>query len=282
MPSLREKLDEATSDLQTNDIIDHRRDASLLVALALGRDRAFIIAHPEYELTPDENDKLDALIARRAAHEPYQYISGRTEFYGLDFVVTRDVLIPRPETEMVVERSIEILSEISSAKFCEIGVGSGCISVATLVHARSATAVGLDISDAAINVASRNAAVHGVADRLTLLESDLFSAIPGQRFDLIVSNPPYVPAVDLAGLQSEVRDFEPHVALFGGDDGLSIIRKIVVDAPNYLLARGHLLLEIGFDQSRRVADMFDSGLWHPPDLLPDLQGIPRLVSARLK
>jgi release factor glutamine methyltransferase len=204
------------------------------------------------------------------------------EFYGLELEVTPDVLIPRPETEMVVERALEIIGDHGFSSFCEVGVGSGCISVAILHHANGCRAVGLDVSPAALRVAQRNAEKHGVAQRLSLLESDIFDAVHDETFDLIISNPPYVPAPDLEGLQAEVREHEPHVALTDGRDGLSIIRRIVADAPTHLRSGGFLLLEIGFDQSERVAGMFDPLIWKSPELFPDLQGIPRLVCSQRK
>lgn len=282
MPSLAQKLDEAESILRANEVINARGEASLLLSLALGRDKTFLVAHPEYNLQPTENDRADILVQRRAAREPFQYIAGETEFYGLDFTITPDVLIPRPETEMVVERAIEILSERSDASFVEVGIGSGCIAISVLHHGPHANAVGLDISPDALSVARRNAERHNVDGRLTLLESDVFSALTGEQYDLIVSNPPYVPTRDLDGLQAEVRGFEPHVALFGGPDGLSIIRRIVDDAPRFLRPSGSLLLEIGFDQSEKVASLFDASVWHPASSFPDLQGIPRLVMSSLR
>ena len=217
-----------------------------------------------------------------ASREPYQYITGIQEFYGLEFEVTPDVLIPRPETEMVVEQALKLMTGNTTSSFCEVGVGSGCISVSILHELSSATAVAVDVSSEALNVTRRNAERLGVADRLTLIESDIFDELADNTFDVIVSNPPYVPVRDFAGLQAEVRDFEPHLALTDGSDGLSIIRRIVTESPQFLGECGYLLMEIGFDQSEKVASMFDQKIWETLDLLPDLQGIPRLVSARMK
>lgn len=280
MTSVAEKLNEAESILRANGVANARGEASLLLALSLNRDKTFLIAHPEYVLSQTEADTADEFIRRRARHEPFQYISGTTEFYGLEFNVTPDVLIPRPETEMVVERAIELLDGEAST-FCEIGIGSGCISISILFHVANSTGVGTDISPAAISIARLNAERHRVSDRLRLVDSDVFSALTDQKFDLILSNPPYVPARDRDGLQAEVRDFEPHVALFGGDDGLTVIRRIIDEAPRYLHPGGHLLMEIGFDQSEKVAGLFHPTTWKEIVLFPDLQGIPRLVSARL-
>ncbi|HEX6124054.1 MAG TPA: peptide chain release factor N(5)-glutamine methyltransferase [Pyrinomonadaceae bacterium] len=281
MPSVSEKLDETAAILRDSDVVDPRREAASLLAIALKRNRTFLVAHPEYLLNPDEESIVDRLIQRRASHEPFQYISGIQEFYGLEFEVTPDVLIPRPETEMVVEHAIRLLDEFGAPSICEVGIGSGCIAISILHQKQDAIAVGLDISPAALAVARRNAQKHGVDSRLTLLESDIFGGLETGRFCMIVSNPPYVPRTDLDGLQAEVRDFEPRLALTDGSDGLSIIRRIIGEAPRVLMPGGHLLMEIGFNQSQQVADMFEKKLWRSPILYPDLQGIPRLVLSQL-
>ncbi|HVF30076.1 MAG TPA: peptide chain release factor N(5)-glutamine methyltransferase [Pyrinomonadaceae bacterium] len=282
MPTLAEKLAEAESILGASDVADARRDARLLVAAAIRRDRTFLIAHPEYQLQPAEVELVDALVRRRSANEPFQYIAGETEFYGLDFIVTPDVLIPRPETEILVENAIDILGALPSASLCEVGIGSGCIAVSILHHVPDTTATGLDVSQEALAVAQSNARRHNLAARLELRESDVFSALNEERFELIVSNPPYIPLLDLDGLQAEVRDFEPHLALFAGADGLSVIRSIVAEAPRFMTSGGYLLMEIGFGQSEAVAAMFDPRAWRSVEVLPDLQAIPRLVKARLR
>ncbi|MEO8574541.1 MAG: peptide chain release factor N(5)-glutamine methyltransferase [Pyrinomonadaceae bacterium] len=282
MPTIDEKLNEVEAILKKNVIPEPRREASLLIGLALKRDRTFLIAHPEYDLDPRYDGEINDLVRRRALHEPFQYISGVQEFYGLEFEVTPDVLIPRPETEMLVEHGLEILGKSSGNSVCDVGTGSGCIAVSMLHEMTRVHATALDASKNALKVAGRNADKHGVRDRLELLESDVFSSLDAQKFDLVVSNPPYVPADDIEGLQAEVRDFEPHTALTDWSDGLSIIRRIVNESPNFLSHDGHLLVEIGFDQSPKVAEMFDHTRWHSPDLFHDLQGIPRLVSAQLR
>ncbi|HEY2866557.1 MAG TPA: peptide chain release factor N(5)-glutamine methyltransferase, partial [Pyrinomonadaceae bacterium] len=230
-------------------------------------------------LTDREFDTFSALIERRSQREPYQYIVGRQEFYGLEFEVTPDVLIPRPETEILVEAAIKHLSKIEDPHFCEIGIGSGCISVAILHSLPTAIAVAGDISKSAIAVTGRNAARHGVATRLALIESNVFTNLPEQPFDAIISNPPYVPSRDVESLQAEVRDFEPLTSLTDGGDGLSIVRCIVVGAPSRLRKGGRLFMEIGFDQSPAVEAIFDRGVWSQVDFLTDLQGFPRIVAA---
>lgn len=282
MLDISNRLAAANCLLEASGIAEPRREAASLLALALDRDRAFLIAHPEYVLSEGENRRFEEYLGRRSVREPFQYIAGRQEFYGLDFEVTPDVLIPRPETEMVVEAAVEFLSKLDKPLFCEVGVGSGCIAVSILHIVPAARGVGLDISAAALRVAGGNALSHGVAARLKLVESDVFAAIPDESFDLIASNPPYVPAEQYCGLQREVREFEPEIALTDGGDGLAIISRIIREAPGRLTKNGVLLLEIGFDQSEKARRLFACDTWRRVEIRPDPRGIPRLVRAVLK
>jgi release factor glutamine methyltransferase len=281
MPSIAESLEKVESVLAESGVAEPRREAISLLTLATKKDKTFLYAHPEHILKTEEVTILSDFLERRAHREPLQYISGVQEFFGLEFEVTPDVLIPRPETEMVVERALKILRASGGGFVCDVGTGSGCIAISILFELKDVRVVGLDISRDALSVAARNAEKHGTRERLHLRESDLFSALTDEKFDLILSNPPYVPQRDMASLQAEVRDFEPHWALTDNSDGLSIIRRIVTESPRFLTAHGHLVIEIGFDQSDKVAAMFDSALWFAPELFPDLQGIPRLISAQL-
>lgn len=281
MSNIAEKLKKAAEILQNSGISEPSREANSLLAFALEKDRAFLIAHPEYELSIDEENHFSAFLQRRANHEPFQYIKGRQEFYNLDFILTPDVLIPRPETELIVEAAIEILREKKNPIFCEIGVGSGCISVSILHEIKTAKALGLDISGKALKIAKTNAEHNGVSDRIKLEVSNVFEILNNQKFDLIVSNPPYVPSEDFVSLQREVRDFEPRVALTDDKDGLSIIEKIIFDAPDFLKPDCFLLVEIGFNQLRAVREMFSEEIWRTVEFLPDLQGIPRILKARI-
>ncbi len=272
-------LSKAADILKEAGITEPRKEASSLMAFILDKDAAFIVAHSEDELAANQKMLFDSCVRRRAKREPFQYVTRRQEFYGLEFEVTPDVLIPRPETEILVEEAIKLLSNLENPRFCEVGVGSGCISVSILANVVSATAIGVDISEAALKVAYRNAERHNVAERLTLFESDVFSNVEGQ-FDLIASNPPYIPACDIDLLQAEVRDHEPHTALDGGFDGLAIIERIIHRSPEFLLPCGTLLLEIGIEQAERAGLLFDPGIWSKAEFLRDLQGISRIVKAR--
>jgi len=267
--------------LSRSEIAEPRREAVSLLCFVLRKDKTFLVAHSEYELSGDEEKRFQEFIKRRARREPVQYITGRQEFYGLEFLVTSDVLIPRPETEIVVENAIEILGEKKAARFCEVGVGSGCIAVSILKKLKTASAVGLDISEKALRVAAENAGRHEVSGRLELKTSDVFANLPGEKFDLIISNPPYISRGELENLQPEVRGFEPIIALTDDNDGLMIIQKIVEGAPEFLKPAAFLLMEIGFDQSETARKMFSPQIWQSIEILPDLQNIPRTVKAQI-
>ncbi|MDQ5836481.1 MAG: peptide chain release factor N(5)-glutamine methyltransferase [Acidobacteriota bacterium] len=284
--TIADALREAATRLRVAGVEEARREAGSLLSHVTGRDRTHIITHADEELTPDELSALRAAVSRRAAGEPMQYITGRQEFYGLEFEITSDVLIPRPETELLVETALELLKERPSPLVCDVGTGSGCVAVA-LLHARDdARALALDISAEALRVAARNAERHGVGSRMLALVSDCLEALGAEeyadlRFDLIASNPPYIAERDLAGLQREVREHEPRVALTPGGDGLSVIRRLLTEAPRRLKPRGHLLMEIGFNQHEQVAALVDPRAWTLLDIHRDLQGIPRTVALRL-
>ena len=277
-------LSSAAEVLKETGVADSRREASSLLTFALDKPSAFLVAHPEYELTADEVVRFDEFVRRRSSREPFQYITGQQEFYGLEFAVTPDVLIPRPETEILVEEAIKELQKLNELKklaFFEIGVGSGCISVSILHNVPAATAVAIDISEKALAVAKRNTERHGVADRLSLRIGDVFGGVT-DKFDMIVSNPPYIPDADLTDMQKEVRDFEPHNALFAGSDGLDVVRRIIGEAPENLYPDGLLLMEIGFGQSEILRDLVDPTIWSKAEFLPDLQGIDRVLKIRLR
>ncbi len=281
MPKIREILYPAAELLKRNEVDEPRREASSLLAFALGKNRTFLLTHDDYELSADEESAFQALLQRRAEREPFQYITGKQEFYGLDVMVAPGVLIPRPETEMIVENAIGILNGLENPRFCEVGIGSGCISVSILFNVAKTSAIGLDVSERALEISEINAETHKVSARLELKKSDVFAALSGEKFDLIVSNPPYIPRADIAGLQVEVRDFEPLNALTDDGDGLSIIEKIVRAAPQYLNDGGFLLLEIGFGQAEAVENLFAARVWQAVEILPDFQGIPRTVRAQV-
>jgi len=259
---------------------ESRLDAVLLARHVLGWDLATWIVHDGDPAPEDFTLRFGALAARRAAREPMAYILGRAEFWGLEFEITPAVLVPRPETEIVVEETLARAGRDASWRIADVGTGSGCIAVAVARWLPASDVVGIDLSDDALAVAERNAARHEVADRVRFCKGSLLAGVAGP-FDAVVSNPPYVPEPDIEGLQPEVRDHEPRQALAGGPDGLDVIRELVPDAAASLRPGGWLLFEFGFGQADAVRAIIAA----EPELelvhvRPDLAGIPRIAVAR--
>lgn len=273
--SIADLLREASQTLRDADVPEARREAGSLLSFVIGKDRTFLISHADDLVGDEELARFRRDVERRASGEPLQYITGVQDFFGREFRVTPDVLIPRPETELLVEAALEVIAGETEPRICDVGTGSGCIAVTLLCERNDARAIAVDISAAALTVAAENARRHGVDERIVFEVSDCFKTIDSQ-FDLIVSNPPYVSADALNGLQREVRDHEPLVALSPGSDGLTVIRRLIQDAPSFLKKSGHLIMEIGFDQGEKVAEMIDHN-WRLLEIRPDLQGIPRIV-----
>lgn len=273
--SIENAIREATRVLAEAGLNEARREAGSLLAYVIGRDRSFLITHTGDTLTVAQAEMFRALTSRRARGEPLQYLIGHQEFFKLDFEVTHDVLIPRPETELIVEAALELMSDDPEPFFADIGVGSGSIAISLLHELSKARAIGTDVSSAALAVAQRNADRHAVSNRLTLIESDLLSGVaPGTLFSLITSNPPYVSDEELRELQREVHH-EPPTALAGGPDGLKVIRRLLHEAPTFLTSNGYLVFEIGFGQSEAVEQLLDRRVWKILEIRKDLQGIPR-------
>jgi len=257
-----------------------RLDAETLLLHHVGRNRAWLIAHLDDNFAGCRATGYAALLDRRAAGEPIQYILGECEFYGMPFRVTPDVLIPRPETELLVERVLALAHVFEMPRILDIGTGSGAISVALAHHLRNAEICAIDLSEAALTVARSNAEHLGFARQIRFLEGDLLAPVGGEVFDLVVSNPPYVPARDHDSLAVEVRDHEPALALFAGDDGLEVYRRLIPTAPAALVQGGYIALEIGHGQSEVVRGLLlSTGFEHIESTL-DLQGIPRVVTAQ--
>jgi release factor glutamine methyltransferase len=275
--SIADSLRDASQLLQASGVPEARREAGSLLSFVIGKDRTFLISHAEDRLNDADLDRFRQFVERRAGGEPLQYITGAQDFYGREFLVTPDVLIPRPETELLVEAALEVVAGISGPSICDVGTGSGCIAVTLLCERTDARAVAGDVSEAALEVAAQNARRHGVSERIEFKVSDCFDALDPATFDLIVSNPPYVSSDALAGLQREVRDHEPLVALSPGADGLSVIRRLLQDGPAFLKPDGYLIMEIGFDQGEKVQQLIDEKFWRLVEIRPDLQDIPRIV-----
>jgi release factor glutamine methyltransferase len=308
---IRAALKEGMAQLRAAQIPSHTLATELLLMHALGRDRAWMYSHPEEPLDPAAAEKFRALIARRAAGEPVQYLTGKQEFWGLEFEVTPAVLIPRPETEHVMEvvlarlgeRGIKIHMDTGAPRetlrVADVGTGSGCLAVALAWELPHAQVFATDISAAALEVARRNAARHGVTDRIHFLQCDLLTGLErialhregarpaatapaqaGTQFDLIVSNPPYIARSEAAHLQREVRDHEPHSALFGGPTGVEIYQRLIDQARGLLRDRGILVLELGHDSAEHVRGIFDAqAAWTKVAITMDLAGIPRVLAA---
>ena len=255
-----------------------RRDAELLLLHLIERDRAFLLTHPDLLLTTDQTAQYESWLRRRALHEPIQYILGEQEFFGLTFAVTPDVLIPRPETEHLVEALLACVPHDRPLRIADVGTGSGAIAVALSYALPEAQVTGLDISEAALAIAKRNAETHHVAGRMRFLTSDLLSAVGGERFDAIVSNPPYVAEADRASLEPQVRDYEPSGALFAGTSGLDVYERLIPEAHATLEPGGWLLMEIGQGQRDALTQLLSG--WNNVGFIDDLQGIPRVACAR--
>lgn len=288
----------AARRLAQSGIDEPRRDAQILLARLIERDRTHLIVRADELLTDEAARRFRDAITRRAAGEPVQYITGRQKFFGLEFAVTPAVLIPRPETELVVEAALELSDAAESFLFCDVGTGSGCITIALLHHRPRGRAVAVDISPAALAVARMNAQRNNVEGRASFIASDVFDALRvdvpvdhasddaangmPERFAFIVSNPPYIDADEVPTLQREVREHEPQAALTPGADGLAVVRRLLADAPARLAPGGHLIFEIGYGQAPAVRALVDPETWRIVDVRADLQRIPRVFILKLR
>ena len=254
-----------------------RLEAEWLLCAAMDLDRVGLYLNFDKPLTDQELDSYRAMVARRAKREPLQYILGSQEFYGLEFSVNPATLIPRHDTELLVEEALKRAA--SRSRVLDIGVGSGCIACAMAKNLPEADVWGVDISPGALAQARENSGANSV--NLTLLEGSLFEPLAGQRFNIIVSNPPYIPTCDLADLQPEVREFEPLGALDGGPDGLDFYRQIIPGALEHLQSNGWLLLEVGIGQAGDVEALFGQSGFSSLFRSTDSGGIERVVGGKI-
>jgi release factor glutamine methyltransferase len=280
--SINNAIQEGAQLLRAAGVAEARRESGSLLGHAIGRNRTFIVTHADEPLESAAVDAFRKLIERRAAGEPLQYLTGHQEFFKLDFEVTPDVLIPRPETELVVEIALELLKGDLDPFIADIGTGSGCIVISLLHELRDAHAIATDISPLALQMAQRNAGRHGVTDRLTVIESDGFAKVSADRsFSLIAANPPYIRDDEMETLPREV-GYEPRAALAGGPDGLNMVRGLLREAPPFLEPGGHFVFEIGFGQDGLAAQLINREVWEMTAMRRDLQGIARAVVLRKK
>jgi release factor glutamine methyltransferase len=278
--SLRSAIAEAQARLERAKILaTARMDAELLLMYAIKKPRAFLLANPDYVLSDEELQRFQRSLSRRELHEPIQYITGEVEFYGLSLFVDSRVLIPRPETEHLVESVLERTAIDAPLRIVDVGTGSGAIAIAIATHRSHTRITALDISQDALDLATPNAKNHGVADRIRFLASDLLSAVEKEQFDVVVSNPPYIANGDGPSLSRQVREHEPAVALYAGDSGLEIYERLIPQTSRILKPGGWLALEIGFGQQDALSRLLAE--WDEVSFIPDLQGIPRVACARL-
>jgi release factor glutamine methyltransferase len=277
-------LVDASAELAAAGVHTPRLDAEVLLAAACEIDRSALYARGREAVPPRCRDAFRSTLARRVAREPLQYIVGRQEFWSLDFRVTGDVLIPRPETELLVELALVALRESgrrdgAGLKLCDLGTGSGCVAIALARELPSAEIWALDVSSPALAVAENNGRRHGVANRVHFMQSDLFAAVEGRRFDAIISNPPYVSSVELVHPQPELT-WEPRQALEGGVAGLDVIRRLTASAPQFLVEGGWLIVEIGADQSAAVQALAAAATLRDVTVYADYAELPRVLVAR--
>jgi release factor glutamine methyltransferase len=288
LPTVGEALASATSDLRRAGIEQPGNDARRLVAAVLALSAAQLISRPERQLSPRQLARLERDIARRCNREPVSRILGEREFYGRSFAISPATLDPRPDSETLIEAALERIRregwDAAPLHILDVGTGSGCLLLTLLCELPNAVGIGTDISEAALEVARDNARRLGVERRAQWMVRDALAGIGG-RFELLVSNPPYVRSGDIPGLQAEVRDFDPWSALDGGADGLDVVRRLVAGIPS-IVPNGWIVLEMGHDQADAVADLLGSGRSLPKlaeiELCQDVTGKRRCVAARTR
>lgn len=282
MPTLREVLSRAESDLLQSPHPDRARlDAESLLLHTLQQNRAWLLAHLDDEVPTLTLPRLSTLISRRRTGEPMQYILGHAEFFGLDFIVDPSVLIPRPETEHLVEEVINLAHNFANPRIADIGTGSGAIAIALAHSLPSAKIFATDLSRAALTIAQCNAANNRVSGRITFLEGDLLAPLCNEPFTIIASNPPYIPFTDHDSLSPEVREYEPHLALFADEDGIAVYKRLIPAAKILLVPDGWLVMEIGYGQKPAIEHLLKINNYKDIHFIQDYQHIPRVAAAQL-
>lgn len=282
-----EVLNRATECFKEHQIRNPRLNAELLLACALDFTREGLYIHLHDPVGEKGQMEAEELIQRRLSGEPLQYILGHQEFWSTDLRVDPRVLIPRPDTELLVEQVLTVVKKGLSEKtpvILDLGTGSGAVSIALAREVKDIFLVATDVSKEALQLAGLNAREQQISGKIGFVLGDLFGPFKkGALFDLILSNPPYIRRTEIASLEREVRDFEPLMALNGGEDGLDFHRKIICESPDYLRGDGWLLLEVGQGQAEEVSGVFEQdGRYHPAERIRDLSGIERVIKARKK
>jgi len=283
--TIAEALHAAENKLMLSGVPDARLDAELLLRHVLKQTRAWVFTHCRDALDEQDRSVFNKLILRRTTREPVQHIIGKQEFWGLEFIVTQSVLIPRPETELVVESALKKMRDSTSPLLVDLCTGSGCIAISLAKELRKARVFATDKSDRALIVARENARAHGVSNRIRFFEGDLFGPLDELdihgNVDVITANPPYIKSLDLKTLQPEVRDFEPELALIAGPEGTELAERIIRTAPRYLKQGGSLIMEMGMGQAQALSRIIlDAGVYESPVVLKDLAGIERVIAAK--
>lgn len=279
---LLEVIQRSTDFLAKKGVDSPRLQVELLLAHVLQLPRLKLYLDFEREIAGHDLDLIRDLVQRRALREPLQHILGSASFCGLEIKVNRNVLVPRPETELLAEAGWLFLRTLGHPpRALDIGTGSGCIAIALASNCSSASVMTVDVSEAALAVARENAALNNVVSRVQFAVSDLFGEIPKtSRFDLLISNPPYIPGQEIAALEPEVREFDPRVALDGGADGLDFYRRLSRESPDFLAPGGRMMLEFGDGQDAAIAKLFVEQKWIVEAVKPDYSGRPRILIAR--
>lgn len=276
---VEEILRSAVKVLKKSHIHNPRLDAEVLLSNRMHVDRSALITLWDAAVEPEVAEGFKRDIERRSAREPVAYIIGKKEFMGLEFIIEPCVLIPRPDTEVLVEKTLE-LSQANNQweSILEIGVGSGAIAVSLAKYNDKMNITAVDIDKNALSIAKQNAIMHGVEDRISFIESDIFENIADEaRYDCIVSNPPYINKEDMCRLDDDVKEYEPHLALYGGIDGLDFYRRIIEESVKHLKEDGLLIFEIGYDQGEEVKKVMESNGFQKTEIIKDLSGLDRVV-----
>lgn len=275
---ISQALSLAKKELIAKDIPSHSLDALLLMSCATSFSKEKIIFNPDLILNESQKELFLELLKRRLNYEPISHIIQKREFYGLDFFVNKDVLDPRPDSETLIELVFKKFADKNlKFKILELGTGSGCLIITLLKNYPFASAIGVDISKKALEVCKKNAINNQVDNRLRLIKSNLFDEIYGEKFDLIISNPPYIPTGDINFLQNEVKDYEPLIALDGGFDGLDFYKKIAKIPKEFLNKNGKIIVEIGINQEKDIIEIFAQNNFINSDFSKDLPGIIRIL-----